>query len=273
MTHMDDWNDERLLTEAERWTWWPPDTTVIEEPAYLLTLWTEDPARNLVHWTHAADDTADAGVAVIGEVLQRLRAAGRTGVRWWVTEATRPTNLEDLLLRRGFQEAERVDILTWDLGTGAEAALPALDVPPDVTTELVRDEATLRAMHELAARGFGEAPPTEEQLRHYARELEEQERTGRRTSFEFVASVDGRPVSSAGFTLVGQVARFWGAATLPEARGKGAYRALVAARCAEARRRGARVALTKARVGTSGPILRRAGFRALGQERCYTLTW
>lgn len=264
------WSDERILAEAERWTWWPPDTTAIEEPEYLLTLWTESPQRNIVHWTHAGGRSGDA---LIENVLERLKAAGRTGVYWWVTPATRPATLEDTLVRHGFRLTETVDILAWDLGTGSEPALPALDVPAGATTELVRDAATLRTMHELAARGFGEAPPTEEQLRHYTAELAEQERTGKRTGFEFVAYVDGQPVSSAGFTLVGQVARFWGAATLPEARGKGAYRALVAARCAEAHRRGARIALTKARAGTSGPILRRAGFRAFGQERCYELTW
>lgn len=223
-----------------------------------------------MHWTHADRQSGDA---LIEDVLGRLKAAGRTGVRWWVTPATRPASLEATLVRRGFQLAERVDILAWDLRSGSDPALPALDVPAGATTELVRDEAMLRTMHELAARGFGEPPPTEEQLRHYAAELAEQERTGKRTGFEFVTYVDGQPVSSAGFTLVGQVARFWGAATLPEARGKGAYRVLVATRCAEAHRRGARIALTKARIGTSGPILRRAGFRALGQERCYELAW
>lgn len=264
------WSDERILAEAERWTWWPPDTTVIEQPEYLLMLWNESPRRNIVHWTHADGQSGDN---LIEDVLGRLKVAGRTGVSWWVTPATRPVTLEEALVRHGFQPAERVDILSWDLGTGSEPALPALDVPAGVTTELVRDEATLRTMHALAARGFGESLPSEEQLRHYANELAEQERTGKRTGFEFVAHVDGQPVSSAGFTLVGQVARFWGAATLPEARGKGTYRALVAARCAEAHRRGARIALTQARVGTSGPILRRAGFRALGQERCYELAW
>lgn len=259
-----------MMAEAERWTWWPPDTIVIEEPAYLLTLWTESSRRNIVHWTHADGRSGDE---LVEDVLRRLKAAGRTGVRWWVTPATRPTTLEATLLQRGFRLAETVDILTWDLGAGSEPAMPALDVPVEVTTALVRDEATLRTMRELSARGFGEPPPTAEQLRHYAAELTEQERTGKRTSFEFVAYVDGQPASSAGFTLVGHVAQFWGAATLPEARGKGAYRALVAARCAEAHRHGARVALTKARVGTSGPILRRAGFRALGQERCYELAW
>ena len=34
---------------------------------------------------------------------------------------------------------------------------------------------------------------------------------------------------------------------------------------------GARMALVKGRVETSGPILRRVGFTAYGQERCYVL--
>lgn len=270
MSGRDEWSDERILSEAERWTWWPPDTTVIERPEYVLTEWIEGPRRNVVHWTHAVDHTGDA---LVDEVLLRLRADGRTGVRWWVTPSTRPVDMPNVLVARGFALTERVDILSWDLSSGCDPAMPALDVPRGISAELVRDEPALRTMHTLASRGFGEAPPTEESLRHYARELERQEQAGSRTSFEFVARVDGQPVASAGFTLAGQVARFWGAATVPEARGRGAYRALVAARCAEAHRRGARVVLTKARTGTSGPILRRAGFRALGQERCYELDW
>jgi hypothetical protein len=41
------------------------------------------------------------------------------------------------------------------------------------------------------------------------------------------------------------------------------------ARLAIARSHGARLALVKGRVETSGPILRRAGFTAYGQERSY----
>ncbi len=56
---------------------------------------------------------------------------------------------------------------------------------------------------------------------------------------------------------------------LREHRGRGIYRALLAARLEYAVRHGATMALVKGRVETSGPILRRAGFAAHGQERSY----
>jgi hypothetical protein len=68
------------------------------------------------------------------------------------------------------------------------------------------------------------------------------------------------------------VARLWGGGVVPEARGRGAYRAVLAERLRYACEQGATLALVKGRVETSGPVLRRAGFAAHGQERSYVLT-
>ncbi len=54
-------------------------------------------------------------------------------------------------------------------------------------------------------------------------------------------------------------ASMWGGSTVPEQRGLGMYRALVARRADEARRRGFRFLTTDARE-TSRPILERVGF-------------
>jgi hypothetical protein len=59
---------------------------------------------------------------------------------------------------------------------------------------------------------------------------------------------------------------------IPEARGRGAYRAVLDARLRYAVDHAATMALVKGRVATSGPVLRRAGFMAYGQERSYRLT-
>jgi hypothetical protein len=55
-----------------------------------------------------------------------------------------------------------------------------------------------------------------------------------------------------------------GGATLPEARGRGAYRALVHARWVDAVRSGSDALVTQAS-GMSKPILERLGFRAVGR--------
>jgi len=58
---------------------------------------------------------------------------------------------------------------------------------------------------------------------------------------------------------------------LPEARGRGVYRAMTTARAAWASEQGATTALVKGRIDTSAPILGRAGFTAYGEERWYFL--
>lgn len=58
----------------------------------------------------------------------------------------------------------------------------------------------------------------------------------------------------------------FGAGVVPAFRGRGAYRALLAARLHDARGRGATLALVHARSGTSGPILRKIGFAQVGQQ-------
>jgi GNAT superfamily N-acetyltransferase len=78
-------------------------------------------------------------------------------------------------------------------------------------------------------------------------------------------------VGTAGVTVAGPDARLWGGGVLPEARDRGVYRALLAARLEYAVERQCEIAIVKGRVDTSGPILRRAGFSAYGTERSYLL--
>jgi GNAT superfamily N-acetyltransferase len=84
-----------------------------------------------------------------------------------------------------------------------------------------------------------------------------------------VAYAGGEPAGSGGVIIVDSVARLWGGAVVPSARGRGIYRAVLAERLAYAVTHGATMALVKGRTDTSGPILRRAGFAAFGQEPIY----
>jgi GNAT superfamily N-acetyltransferase len=86
------------------------------------------------------------------------------------------------------------------------------------------------------------------------------ERRRRRGGYEWLAFLDGEPVAhaaaargSVGFYLAG-------GATLPHARGRGCYRALVRARWDEAMRLGLPGLVVHAQHGSSAPILRRLGF-------------
>jgi GNAT superfamily N-acetyltransferase len=69
--------------------------------------------------------------------------------------------------------------------------------------------------------------------------------------------------------MAGEVARLWGGATMPHARRRGVYAAVLAERLHVAVEWGATLALVKGRIDTSAPILRRFGFRPHGRE----VTW
>ncbi len=84
-----------------------------------------------------------------------------------------------------------------------------------------------------------------------------------------VGAVEGVPCTTGGMTLVDDVARLWAGVTLPEFRGRGGYRAVLAERLRVARERGATMGLVKGRVETSAPILRRLGFDVFDDERAY----
>jgi GNAT superfamily N-acetyltransferase len=110
--------------------------------------------------------------------------------------------------------------------------------PPAVAVEVASD-----AFVELAARVFG---------RRY--DLPEE-------SVAVVVTVDGEPVSGGRVDLADDVefAGLFGGVTLPEYRGRGFYRATVAARAQLARERGYRYLYVDA-LPTSRPILERLGF-------------
>jgi GNAT superfamily N-acetyltransferase len=82
----------------------------------------------------------------------------------------------------------------------------------------------------------------------------------------FLAYLDGRPVACGRAAFCDRGGQLFAGATLPEARGRGAYRALVRARWDEAVRRGTPALVTQA-APMSEPILRRLGFEEVTRLR------
>ena len=270
---MSDWTAEKVRAAAEAWVWVPPDAEQVLTSEYQLIAYPahyQHPTQ--VAWSSAARPVEE----VIDEVLAQARAWGRDRVYWWVRddaagpaqasarEASTQASTEEALQLRGGKVAETVQVLAYDLTD----TIPDLSLADRPQAELVRDERTLRASHLVSAevwenrRERTPAAITEE----LAGLLEAQE-SG--SEFQVVVFIDGEPAAGGGCGLVGQVARLWGAGTRPAFRGRGAYRALLAARIGLAREHGATLALVKGRVETSGPILRRAGFTAYDEERSY----
>jgi len=147
-----------------------------------------------------------------------------------------------------------------------EASLLAVDVPLDETPEghvvvrriLPGPEAEADVTRMLEAQesvfGTGRGPSVESSMG----ELE----SG--ASEFWVAEVGGRVVSGGRLTPVAgtEFAGVWGGSTLPDYRGRGIYRALVAARAASAIERGVRFIHSDC-TDMSRPILERSGLRAV----------
>jgi GNAT superfamily N-acetyltransferase len=82
----------------------------------------------------------------------------------------------------------------------------------------------------------------------------------RRGGYQWLASLDGEPVAFGMADRAPAGLYLAGGSTLPHARGRGCYRALVRARWEEAVRLGLPGLAVQAQYGTSAPILRRLGF-------------
>ena len=262
---MSSWTPRRVLDAAIAMEWCPDGAIEVLTDDYRLIRypdWALDPTCPAAQVTRSrAGRPADE---VIDEVIARVRVWDLHGVAWWVSAATLP-DTEEALRARGGKRIDAVQILARELGGGP----PDLDVPGDVTVELVRDERTFRAASMVTVRGWGRSEPTDAEL---ARDLREALRDlATWSSFRVVAFVDGEPASSGGCTLRGEAAQLWGAVTRPAFRRRGCYRAVLAERLRQARQHGADLVLVKGRVQTSGPILLRAGFTEYGEERCYWL--
>lgn len=89
----------------------------------------------------------------------------------------------------------------------------------------------------------------------------------------FVAYIDGKPCGAARIELTpgAGFALLYGGGVVPEARGRGLYVALTAARASLARAHGVDYLVTEATAATSYPILDRLGFVTLTSETTWVL--
>jgi GNAT superfamily N-acetyltransferase len=251
---------ERVAGAAAAWLWYPDDATAVRTDDFLLVRWPDyvgsEPALARVAATAPVDEALD-------RVSEQVRAWGFGSLLAWV-KLDAPPALEEALVSRGGRLHETVDVCALDLADG----MPDLGVPADVEVRWQVDEATTRDHWSVATAAFGEGRmPGGDDVRRMAEEAAADHREGRGGCA--IGYLDGRPVGSGGLTTAGDVVRLWSGGVVPSARGRGVYRAVLATRLAYAVERGATMAIVKGRVETSGPILRRVGFTAYGQERCY----
>jgi hypothetical protein len=218
----------------------------IVEPRFVLWMGPgTDPHWNVAQRLRMREDEVDE---VRGEVHRLLRERGRSACTWEVGSSATPHGLAVLLRSRGLVADEPDPI---QIGMVLDAAPPP--APADVDVRRVETAAEHAASERIAHRCFGMPDPSDRQLAEsYARRSE--------LSRRYLARVDGRDVATATATQTNHGVVLNAGSTLPEARGRGAYRSLVRARWDDAVAAGTPVLITQAGK-MSLPILQRLGFR------------
>jgi GNAT superfamily N-acetyltransferase len=193
------------------------------------------------------EDEVESAVAEIRELLM---VRGRRGAEWELGDSTTPPDLIERLATLGIvpdeDEPVAIGMVLSDAG--------ALEVPDGVSARRVasvEELVTARKIQHEAFGGDAEEVGFEQAEADFASEGE--------AGSTFLAFADNEPIAAgyASYTPLGFL--LFGGATLPSARGRGGYRALVAARAREAAERGTPVVVTHAGQ-MSRPILERLGF-------------
>ncbi|HYL39820.1 MAG TPA: hypothetical protein VET90_00775 [Candidatus Binatus sp.] len=231
---------------------------VVETRSSVVLIDTDNPSP-LFRFAARVRFGADPG-AEIDAVRAWYRDRDREAFTWKLGPSTSPATLEARLREHGAHEDE----------AEPEHTAMVLDRPPapvpGVEVRVVDRFDDFVTSAELLASGFGGSFTDTERAAMRA-QLPQRYEAYRAAGVaqRYLAVVDGRAVAvgTAVRTSVGVVA-LGGGATLPEARGRGAYRALVRARWDDAVAAGTPVLVTQAS-GLSRPILERLGFRAVGR--------
>ena len=185
------------------------------------------------------------------EIHAHLRGKGRTACTWEIGTHATPDDLVDRLLSFGLVDDEPTP-----LAVGMVLTEPPAQPPADVEVRPALTDAEHLAAARIAAVAFGGPIPTEVPA----------EREPDPDNVVYLAYVDGEPVARASAVFSEHAVALFGGSTLPEARGRGAYRALVGARWADAVARGTPTLITQASP-MSRPILKQLGFRELCEIR------
>ncbi|MEU9100671.1 GNAT family N-acetyltransferase [Streptomyces sp. NPDC048361] len=208
------------------------------------------PAWNGILWSDLTAANAEAQIAA------QVRHFASLGVEceWKLYAHDCPADLGQRLVAAGF-EAEPAESLMV-----ARVADLSLDpgLAPGISLHPVTDAAGVHLMAEVHEGAFGgDASRLRERLLAQLAEAPD-------TLIAVVAMAAGVPVSAARMELYPgtEFAGLWGGGTLPQWRGKGIYRALIAHRARIAAERGCRYLQVDAS-DQSRPILRRLGFTPL----------
>ena len=136
---------------------------------------------------------------------------------------------------------------------------------------LVKTKPALRKLHEALALAFNKplSIPSDEELEHMLQEYQQEKPRAIRVIA--VEDQDSEALGSGGMSLFDDlgVATFFGGGTIPSARKRGVYSALIDARIKYAQERGIAIIGIYARHGTSAPIVEQQGFLKCGEMHAW----
>jgi hypothetical protein len=235
-----DWVLE-LAENANTYTPLGPDETRVATDRYVLWLGRGDaPGWNVAQRFRFEADELDE---VRAEIHAHVRERGRAACSWEVGTHARPAGLVELLHALGLEDDEPNA-----LAVGMVLTEPPPPAPRDLEVRRVETDEQFHASQRIAAAAFGMPPPESRPYEPQPHDL------------RYLAYLDGEAVATGSAVYSEHGVTLFGGSTLPSARGRGAYRALVAARWRDAVARGTPLLVTQAGP-MSRPILARLGFR------------
>jgi GNAT superfamily N-acetyltransferase len=243
------WSADQILQASAAWIspWFPPQSVRVD--LGWLEFYVVDGTATLKR-VLPGDFSATELIKRVVTELRRRRVAEAC---WLVGPPFRPERVDQVLLDLGARVDSVIDICAYPLDGELLTELPA----DAATARPVRTRQDVADFERVNALAWGYPQPSETDIERAFASL---------CRGSFIGYWNGTPAGAGGYSLVGEVARLWGTAVVPELRGRGVYRALVRARLAEATSRGARLALVHAMRTTSAPILQRLGFEVYGQR-------
>jgi len=243
-----------------------PGVEVIVTPRYQITLQPDFPipGPNSVTWIRCRPDETD-------EVIREARATiapRHLPVMWILDPETEPPDFAEHLEAHGvLADPHGVESAVMVLPVDARMEAPA--IPGLEIHDALADLATFRRADASAAEAFGGSSMSDEPEVIAMQDRRRRNLLAAGDRYWLLATVDGEPAGAGGMTLFPPYgATINGGSVRPKFRGRGVYRALVAARLEIARRSGVE-GLCVWGGEMSGPILARLGFEKVGWRRFY----
>lgn len=243
-----------LAENANTYTRLGPDEERVVDDRFVVWLgpW-EDPWATVAQRLRLPDDGVEDAVA---EIRALVHERGRNAFTWEIADSATPPDLHERLLGLGC-EPDREPLA---IGMVLRAP-PEWPETPGVTARRVETLEEYRQAIRIAAVAFEQPEAALESTLQRA-DTDFAAQTDRGATY--LAWIEGKPVARAYGAFTDHGVILFGGATLPAARGRGAYRALVRVRWTDAVARGTPALVTHAGA-MSRPILARLGFEQLSR--------